>query len=391
MDFELPPADDPRRLAVRGWLAGHPRPTGRELAEAGYVAPHWPRPWGVDADPIHQLLIDDELAVAHVTRPQNPIGIGWAGPTIVHAGSDEQKARYLFPLLAGEEVWCQLFSEPGSGSDLANLGTRAVRDGDEWVVNGQKIWTSGAQHSQFGILIARTDANVPKHQGISYFICPMASPGIEIRPITEMTGGQTFNEVFLSDVRLPAANLVGEVNRGWALAKITLGNERVSLSGGGALWGSGPTANDLLDLVRARGGIDDPILRQRAARLYIEGEVLRLIRLRTLTSRLKGEQPGPEASIRKVLADEHGQHIMGLAKDLMGASGLLTGTGEAGNAFFGAGVSDIWHYGFLFSPALTIGGGTGEVQRNIIGERSLGLPHDIDVEKGRSWAETRSA
>ena len=391
MDFELPGPDDPRRLAVREWLASNPRPSGRSLAEAGYVAPHWPRPWGIDADPIHQLVIDDELGKAHVARPQNPIGIGWAGPTIVYAGTPEQKARYLVPLLAGEEVWCQLFSEPGSGSDLANLATRAVRDGDEWVVNGQKIWTSGAQNSQFGILIARTDPSVSKHQGISYFICAMGAPGIEIRPITEMTGGQTFNEVFLTDVRLPAANLVGEVNRGWALAKVTLGNERVSLSGGGALWGSGPTANDLLDVVRKRGGLDDPILRQRAARVYIEGEILRLIRLRTLTARLRGEQPGPEASVRKVLADEHGQHIFALAKDLMGADGLLTGSGDAGDAFFGQGVSDIWHYGFLFSPALTIGGGTGEVQRNIIGERSLGLPHDIDVEHGRSWAEARSA
>ncbi len=390
MDFEFPPDDDPRRVAVREWIAAHPRPSGRVLAEAGYVAPHWPRPWGHDADPIHQLLIDDELTKAGIVGPQNPIGIGWAGPTIVYAGTAEQKERYLFPLLAGEEIWCQLFSEPGSGSDLASLATRAVRDGDEWVVNGQKIWTSGAQNSQFGILIARTDPNVGKHQGISYFVCPMNVPGIEIRPITEMTGGQTFNEVFFTDVRLPAANLVGEVNRGWALAKVTLGNERVSLSGGGALWGSGPTAGDLIALVKERGGVSEPILRQRVARLYIEGEILRLIRLRTLTARLRGEQPGPEASVRKVLADEHGQHIMGLAKDLMGADAMLSGSGEAGNAFFGQGVSDIWHYGFLFSPALTVGGGTGEVQRNIIAERSLGLPHDIDVEKGQTWAQARA-
>ncbi len=241
MDFELPPADDPRRVAVREWIAAHPAPSGEELARAGYVAPQWPRPWGLDADPIHQVLIDDEVARAGVRRPVNPIGIGWAGPTILYAGTKEQKDRYLWPILSGQEFWCQLFSEPGSGSDLANLGTRAVRDGDEFVVNGQKIWTSGAQFARFGILLARTDPELPKHKGISYFICPMDVPGIEIRPITEMTGGHTFNEVFFTDVRIPAANLVGDLNDGWRLAKVTLGNERISLSSGGVLWGNGPT------------------------------------------------------------------------------------------------------------------------------------------------------
>jgi len=373
VDFELPGDDDPRRLAVRAWLAEHPSPSGRDLAEAGYVAPHWPAPWGLDADPIHQLLIDDELRAAGVSRPVNPIGIGWAGPTILHAGTDAQKERYLMPLLAGEEIWCQLFSEPEAGSDLASLTTRAVRDGDEWVVTGQKIWTSLAQHARFGILIARTDPDVPKHEGISYFICPMDAPGIEIRPIIEMTGAHTFNEVFLDEVRLPAENLVGEVNRGWGLAKVTLGNERVSLSSGGALWGQGPDATDLLDVVRAAGGTADPVLRQRLAQLHIEHEILRLIRLRTVTARIKGEPPGPEASVRKILADEHGQRIMALAKDLAGAGGMLTDVGP-----LGADVA-VWHHGFLFAPALTIGGGTGEVQRNILAERVLGLPHDPGI------------
>jgi len=383
VDFELPADDDPRRLAVRDWLAHHPTPSGRQLAEAGYVAPHWPPPWGLDADPIHQILIDEELSAVGVRRPSNMIGIGWAGPTILHGGTEGQKERYLFPLLAAEEIWCQLFSEPGSGSDLASLSTRAVRDGDEWVVTGQKIWTSLAQHSRFGILIARTEADAPKHEGISYFICPMDAPGVEIRPIIEMTGSHTFNEVFLDEVRLPAANLVGDANRGWGLAKVTLGNERVSLSSGGALWGMGPTADDLLDVVRAAGGTTDPVLRQRLAALHIEHELLRLIRLRTVTARIKGEPPGAEASVRKILADEHGQHIMGLAKDLAGAGGMLTTGGPLG------GEPAMWHYGFLFSPALTVGGGTGEVQRNIVAERVLGLPHDTDVEQGQTWAESR--
>ncbi len=383
MDFDLPPDDDPRRLAVREWLADNPSPTGRQLAEAGYVAPHWPTPWGLDADPIHQIVIDDELRAAGVRRPTNTIGIGWGGPTIIHGGTQAQKDRYLMPMLAGEEIWCQLFSEPGAGSDLANLGTRAVRDGDEWVVNGSKIWTSMAHFSKFGILIARTDADAAKHAGISYFICPMDSPGIEIRPIVEMTGAHLFNEVFLTDVRIPHELVVGDVNKGWGLAKVTLGNERVSLSGGGALWGLGPAAPNLLDLIRAQGGVADPVMRQRIAQMHVHAEILRLIRLRTVSAAIRGEAPGPEASVRKVLADEHGQEIMGIAKDLAGANGLLTDGGPLGAP------SDMWGYGYLFSPALTIGGGTGEVQRNIIAERVLGLAHDVDVEEGRTWSESR--
>jgi alkylation response protein AidB-like acyl-CoA dehydrogenase len=205
----------------------------------------------------------------------------------------------------------------------------------------------------------------------------MDTPGIEVRPIIEMTGGHTFNEVFFDDVRIPAENLVGDENEGWGLAKVTLGNERVSLSGEGALWGRGPTAGDLIAKVRSGGGCADPMLRQRLAGLYTEAEILRLIRLRTVSAAIKGKPPGPEASVRKALADEHGQHIMGLAKDLAGPGGMLT-------------ADSMWHYGFLFAPALTIGGGTSEVQRNIIGERVLGLPHDVDVEAGQTWAEARS-
>ena len=395
MDFELPPEDDPRRAEIRTWIAEHPSPSGRELAEAGYVAPHWPRPYGLDADPIHQLIIDDELRRAGIRRPQNMIGIGWAGPTIIHAGSEAQKDRYLLPLLAGEEIWCQLFSEPDAGSDLANLGTRAVRDGDEYIVDGQKIWTSLAHHSRFGILIARTNPDAPKHKGISYFICPMDAPGIEIRPIIEMTGGHTFNEVFFDDVRIPAENLVGEENEGWSLAKVTLGNERVSLSGGGALWGNGPSAEHLFDIVRATGGESDPMLRQRLADLWIEAEILRLIRLRTITAAIQGRQPGPEASIRKVIADEHGQKIMAIAKDRRAAGGMLAGTAPGETVLSADEVAwadpTFWHFGYLFSQALTVGGGTGDVQRNIIAERVLGLPHDIDVEADLTWAEAQRA
>ncbi len=389
MDFELPGPDDPRRTAVRAWIADNPSPSGHTLAHAGYVVPHWPAPWGHGADPIHQILIDEELKAAGVKRPTNVIGIGWAGPTILHAGTDEQKDRHLFPLLSGEEIWCQLFSEPGAGSDLANLSTRAVRDGDEWVVTGQKVWTSGAKQSQFGILIARTDADVAKHAGVTYFICPMDSPGITINPLKEMTGVAIFNEVFLDEVRIPDSLRVGEVNNGWSLAKVTLGNERVSLSTGGLLWGMGPTTWDLFDEIHAAAGheaLGDPVLRDRIARIYTEAKILDLIRLRTVSAQMRGEQPGPEASIRKIMADEHGQAVMGLAKDLTGAHGLLDGPGPLGRTDLHG-----WGFGYYFARALTIGGGTGEVQRNILAERVLGLPHDIDVEAGTTWRESHQA
>ncbi|HET9075853.1 MAG TPA: acyl-CoA dehydrogenase family protein [Acidimicrobiales bacterium] len=391
MDFDIAAEDDPRRLAVRSWLADHPEPSGRDLARAGWVVPHWPAPYGLDADPVHQLIIDEEFARAGVSRPANPIGIGWAAPTILMAGTDAQKERYLMPALSGEEFWCQLFSEPDAGSDLASLTTRAVRDGDEWVVNGSKIWTSGGHLARFGILLARTNPDAPKRKGISYFICPMDTPGISMTPIVDMTGAHSFNQVFFEDARLPADCLVGEVDDGWRLAKATLANERVSLSSGGALWGSGPSAADLIGLARRSGGVGDPLLRQQLARTWIEGEVLRLIRLRSLTARLSGRTPGPEASVQKLMADEHGQHVMEAAKALAGTAGLLAGSGPVGElparSRGGAteirfaeglcpGVERVWHYGWLFSPALTIGGGTWAVQRNIVAEWVLGLPRD---------------
>ena len=359
MDFSLFADDDPRRLEIRAWLKGHPLPSQTELAEAGYVAPGWPPPWGLNATPELQLLISAELERAGVPPIANTIGIGWAGPTLLAAGSEEQKARYLAPLLRGEELWCQLFSEPGSGSDLASLATRAVRDGDEWVVNGQKIWTTWADQADFGILLARTDPTAPKHRGISYFLCPMRHPGVEVRPIREMTGGRHFNEVFLNDVRIPAANLVGPEGGGWALARVTLGNERLSLSTGGVVWGMGPKTSALLE--RA-GQVDDPRLVQRLVSMHIEAEVMRLLGLRIVWALVAG-RPGPEAAVKKLLADRHGQVVMNLAKDLAGAAGLINDGSP-------------WHWGFLFSPALTVGGGTAEVLRDLVGESLLGLPRE---------------
>ena len=411
MDFDLPADDDPRRLEVRAWIAEHPEPTNAQLAEAGYIVPHWPPPWGLDADPMHQLIIDDELRRGGVTRTAsttNAIGVGWAAPTILLAGSDWQKERFLPKIFSGEETWCQLFSEPDSGSDLASLATRAVRDGDEYVINGSKIWSSGAHHADFGILIARTDPDVAKHKGISYFLVPMDLPGITLSPIVDMTTAHSFNQTFFDDVRLPADYLVGAEGDGWRLAKVTLANERVSLSSAGSMWGTGPSAAQLLDLVRSGPPVTDPNMRQRIAALHIEAEVLRLNRLRTLSARLQGRTPGEEASVQKIMGDEHGQHVMELAKDLAGAAGMLEGSGPAGEVPAGArsGATDInfprgarsqfpdtdpvWHYGYLFAPALTLGGGTFAVQRNIVAEQVLGLPRDVHGDQGMTWSEFRS-
>ncbi len=381
MDFTLPGDDDPRRAEIRAWLADHPSPSPRDLVAAGYAAPHWPRPWGLDADPVHQLVIDEELRRARVFRPTNPIGYGWAGPTLLAAGTAEQQQRYLPPLLAGEEIWCQLFSEPGAGSDLAGLATRAERDGDTYVVNGQKVWTSYSEFAAFGILLARTDPDAPKHRGITYFVCRMDVPGVERRPIPEMTGNASFSEVFFTDVRIPAENVVGDVNDGWRLARLTLANERVSLSSGGALWGMGPRVSHLVDIARARGPLA-PHHRDELVRLHVEGEILRLLNLRTISELAAGREAGPEASVKKIVADEHGQRLMDLAKDLAGPAGMTAGAGPLG------GPVDEWHWGFLFSRALTIGGGTGQVLRNIVGERLLGLPREPDAAAARPWAET---
>jgi 3-oxochol-4-en-24-oyl-CoA dehydrogenase len=399
--LDLPPEAAEARAGVRRFLAdtlaadGRPPPDWfARLAAAGYTAPHWPPPWGLGASPAEQLAIDDELRRAGVGRPDNPIGIGWAGPTLVLAGTEAQQRRFLPGLLDGSEIWCQLFSEPGAGSDLASLTTAAVRDGDEWVVTGQKIWTSLAREARYGILLARTEpaavgggsrhplsGDTPKppgkHRGISYFVLDMRSPGVDIRPIRQMDGGAVFNEVFLDSVRIPAENLIGAEGDGWRLARVTLGNERVALSEEGALWGRGPTVAALVEAVRKAGPESaDPVARQRLAAVYTEAEILRILRLRTVAALIArpagaASEPGPEASVRKALADRHGQRLFDLAVDLCGADGTLARENppQLPGAF-------PWVAGFLFSPALTIGGGTAEVQRNIIAERVLGLPRD---------------
>ncbi len=361
---------DAQRLGIREWLAANPEPSPRQLAEAGLVAPHWPEPWGLGADATLQVAVAEELAAADVTTPDNAIAIGWAGPTIVAGGTPEQHQRWLPGILDGSVEWTQLFSEPDAGSDLASLRTVAVRDGDEYVVNGQKIWSTWANHSQWGILLARTDLDAPKHKGISYFVLDMATPGIDIRPITEMTGGNHFNEVFFDNVRIPVDCRIGDEGQGWRLANVTLGNERVSLSEGGVLWGMGPTAEECLAEIRRLGAGNDPITRQRAARAFTESFIIDRLGDKIIDAQVNGRDPGPVASIRKAKADVNAQQLVSLVKDLAGPDGMI------GIQNADAEELDVWHWSYLFSRALTIGGGTSEIQRNIIGEHLLGLPRE---------------
>lgn len=380
--LSLPAEAEPFRAEVRRWLAEHPTPSTRQLADAGYAVPHWPRPWGRDASPLEQLAIGQELRDAHVRRPFNPVGIGWAGPTILQHGTPEQQQRWLPGIIDGSELWCQLFSEPEAGSDLARLRTRAVRDGDEWVVSGQKLWPGLADIASYGILLARTEPDAPKHRGITYFVCPMDRPGIEVRPLVSMTGESEFNEVFFDEVRLPADCVVGEAGQGWDLAKVTLANERVGLSTAGAFWGGRPTIDDIIELIHRRGGLADPVWRQEVAAVWSEWRVLEVLGARMAAAAVQGRPPGPEASVRKALSDRHGQRMLRLGRDLAGAHGMLADAGPLGVT------GGRWTFGFLFSPALTIGGGTAEVQRNVIGERILGLPREPDADVELPWSAT---
>ena len=316
------------------------------------------------------MFIASELDAARIELPDNAIAIGWAGPTILAGGTPDQQQRWLPGILDGSVEWCQLFSEPDAGSDLASLRTAAVRDGDAYVINGQKIWSTWANRSEWGILLARTDPDAPKHQGISYFVVEMDSPGIEVREIIEMTGGNHFNETFLDDVRIPADQRIGAEGDGWRLANVTLTNERVSLSEGGVLWGMGPTPEQCLDQIRLLGAGDDPIMRQRAAAAHTGSFIIELLGAKVLDAMMTGRDPGPVASIRKALSDAHAQDLLTLVKDLAGPDGMVGLQDEHAEEL------DEWHWAYLFSRALTIGGGTSEIQRNILAERLLGLPRE---------------
>ncbi len=321
-------------------------------------------------------------AGAPIGGAKNPIGYGMCAPAIETHGTDEQKAL-LRPLFTNEHIWCQLFSEPGAGSDVASLSTRAVRDGDEWVLNGQKVWTTLAHISAYGLIIARTDPEVPKHRGITAFIVDMSAPGVEVKPLRQITGEAEFNEVFFTDVRIPDSMRLDDVGRGWAVSLTTLMNERVSIGGGTPPRNSGPIGQ-LVDLWRQLG-TTDPVRRDQMMTLWVGAEVNRLTNMRAAANRTLGT-PGPEGSVGKLAMAELNKKIYDFAMDVLGAEGMLISSyayHQPKMALF----SDDLGKNFLRARANSIEGGTSEVMRNILGERVLGLPGDIRVDKSLPWSE----
>lgn len=316
---------------------------------------------------------------------RNPIGFGMCAPTLMTWGTDDQRAAYLRPLFTGAELWCQLFSEPASGSDVAALTSSAVRDGDEWVVNGQKVWTTLAHLARRGLLIARTDPGVPKHAGLSAFVVDMRAPGVEVRPLFQATGEAEFNEVFFTDARVPAAEIVGAPGDGWRVALTTLMNERVSIGAATPPRGSGPIAEALRLYVDAEPDRRTPELRDRLMQLWIRAETVRLTNIRAAEARRLGD-PGPEGSIGKLAISELNRDISALAVDLLGANGMLYPAGYPMERTTRA-AADTVQGAFLRSRANTIEGGTSEVMRNILGERVLGLPADVRVDRDLPWNE----
>jgi alkylation response protein AidB-like acyl-CoA dehydrogenase len=361
---ELPPEADDIRAEVRSFVdevAALPRDEQRaRVVDAGYFMPHWPPPWGRDARAVEQLVIDEELRRAHIRIPNLAVG-AWAAPTIVAHGTPEQQERWVRPTLLGTMAWCQLFSEPEAGSDLAALRTMGTRTDGGWLINGQKVWTSMAVDADWGICLVRTNPTAAKHLGITYLIVDMRSEGIDIRPLREMTGLEMFSEVFLDDVFVPDDCVIGEVDGGWPLARTTLANERVAM-GSGSSFGGG--VEGLLALAAERGADDALVLDQLGA-LVAEAQTVALLGLRSTQRAVSGARPGPEASVRKLLGVEHDQRTQEMGLALLGPEGATT-----------EGPAAQWTFGFLANRCLTIAGGTSEIQRNVIAERLLGLPRD---------------
>jgi alkylation response protein AidB-like acyl-CoA dehydrogenase len=398
VDFEDSPDEAAFRAEARSWLDAHALPKGhpddfsrsffdvdvdwgaidqrcrawqRQLFDGGWAGISYPKELGGrGGTTMQEVIFAQEMAHFGVHNGPFMVAHTMVGPALLEFGTPEQQDRYVEPMLCGDEVWCQLFSEPGAGSDLASLSTRADLDGDEWVVNGQKVWTSAADHSEWGILLARTDADAPRHRGITYFLVDMTSPGIDIRPLRQMTGDTHFSEVFLTDVRVPVTNVLGGeagVGQGWRAAIHTLANERNMI-------GSASVDEDLVGLValaRGRDRAQDPVVRQALARVHTCVELLRYLGYRTQTALSQGHAPGPETSVLKLLFGQHLRRSTVLAKSLLGAAGMLDGDRGEWSGYFG--------YRFVWAPHAGIAGGTNEVQRNIIGERVLGLPSDRSV------------
>jgi alkylation response protein AidB-like acyl-CoA dehydrogenase len=373
-------------------LADHP-PTSTDPVtflgaqyDAGLGWVHFPEgQGGLGASRRLQQVVDKQLIGAGGPNAyaRNPIGHGMGAPTIVAHGTDAQRARYLRPLFTGEEVWCQLFSEPGAGSDVASLATVAERDGDEWVLNGQKVWTTLAHLARWGMIVARTNPDAPKHKGLTYFVVDMHAPGVDVRPLRQMTGEAEFNEVFFSDVRVPDSERLGDVGEGWHVALTTLMNERVAIGGAIPQKGSGLINEALRSWERTDR--TSRVDRDRLARLWIDSEVLRLTNIRASQLRSKGT-PGPEGSVGKLFAAELNKRIVEFAVDVLGADGMLYTSYDLTRP------DTVLHWdcpqkAFLRMRANSIEGGTTEVMKNILGERVLGLPGDVRVDKDLPWRD----
>jgi len=344
--------------------------------DAGFARITWePEFGGRSGTTTQQIIFSQEEARYDVPTAVFVIGLGMIAPTLRACGTDAQQQRYLTKLLRGEEIWSQLFSEPGAGSDVASLSMTAVRDGDEWVLNGQKVWTSGAQYSDFGEIICRSNPEAEKHKGITAFIVDMRAPGVTIKPLKQMNGGASFNEVFFDDVRVPNENVLGAVHEGWTVAITTLMNERVAIGSGGGGGGRG-SVHDLIELAQRRGKNTDPLMRQRLADLYTRSRIQKFSSMRTLTASLKGKVPGPEGSIGKLFGGRLLTEMGEVAIDLVGVGAVARADDDYR-----------WHQAALGAPAAHIAGGSDEVMKNIIGERVLGLPGEPRVDKGVPWRE----
>jgi alkylation response protein AidB-like acyl-CoA dehydrogenase len=348
------------------------------LYDAGLAGITWPvEVGGQGLTAEHQRVFNEEASGYETPTAVYTIGLGMVIPTIVEHGTDDQKERYVRKALRGEEIWSQLFSEPGAGSDVASLQMRAERDGDEFVLNGQKVWTTGAQHSDFGAVIARTNPDMPKHRGITMLIIDFRAAGIDIRPLRQMNGGSGFNEVYFTDVRVPATNVVGQIDDGWRCAIAMLANERVAIgaggAGGGARRGAGDGIGAMVALARRRGLIDDPVIRQGLVDVYIRQRIMSFIGLRIRAAVQSGKAPGPEGSIAKLAGALLSQRTSNLGAAIAGpaAQAWLPDDRKGGR----------WATAVLSSPASRIAGGTDEVQRNIIGERVLALPKEPQVDR----------
>ncbi|MED5444896.1 MAG: acyl-CoA dehydrogenase family protein [Pseudomonadota bacterium] len=347
--------------------------------ENGWACLNWPKAFGGrGATPMEMIVWNQEEARYNVPTQPFAIGLGMCGPVVMGFAGDEQRAAYLPKMASGEDIWCQLFSEPAGGSDVANLRTRAVQDGDEWVINGQKIWTSGAQYCDYGILLTRTDPSVPKHQGLTMFIVNMKAPGVEIRPIKQASGKSGFNEVYFTDVRIKDDHRLGAVGDGWKVSIVTLMNERLAVGSA-----SGPDAKEMLALAQSlevddRPALENKAVRDRIATWHCEQSGLHFTKLRVQSAMSRGETPGPENSITKIVSANKLQGIGSYGMDLMDMGGILVDRDGQDDSFYGA---------WLSAPGLRIAGGTDEILRNIIAERVLGLPGDVRVDKSIPFTE----